>query len=290
VDLALRVALGVVMAWAAGAKMVGARAFSASLAAHGVPRGLRPAAAAGVIGAEAVLGALLLAGVLVPWAAVAAALLGLLFAGVLVRARLRGARRSACACFGGHRERGTLALAGRALALAALAGVTAAAAAGHGAPSGDVLVPAAIALLALAVVVLGVLVLALYRQVGVLTQRLGPRAALELAEEGPPLGAPPPPLAGLRRAGPELVAFMSAGCRLCGEVQPGLRALAREGLAVRTVDEAADRDVFARWTVPGTPFVVYVVDGVVAAKGLVNSLEQIDGLIAVGGDRRRAAA
>jgi hypothetical protein len=36
--------------------------------------------------------------------------------------------------------------------------------------------------------------------------------------------------------------------------------------------------------------VVYVVDGIVAAKGLVDSLEQLDGLLAVATARRRDAA
>jgi hypothetical protein len=43
--------------------------------------------------------------------------------------------------------------------------------------------------------------------------------------------------------------------------------------------------VFERWSVPGTPFVVHVVDGFVAAKGTVNSLEQLDGLVALGAAR-----
>jgi hypothetical protein len=34
--------------------------------------------------------------------------------------------------------------------------------------------------------------------------------------------------------------------------------------------------------VPGTPFLVHVVDGFAAAKGTVNSLEQLDGLVALG--------
>ena len=40
---------------------------------------------------------------------------------------------------------------------------------------------------------------------------------------------------------------------------------------------------------PGTPFLVHVVDGFVAAKGTVNSLEQLDGLVALGGARMEHA-
>ena len=137
---------------------------------------------------------------------------------------------------------------------------------------------------------LALLVLALYRQVGVLTLRLGPRVPLELAEEGPPLGAPAPALDHLGRHGPELVVFSSPGCRLCRQLASGVAALAREGLPVRVVQEDEEADVFERWNVPGTPFVVHVVDGQVAAKGTVNTLEEIDELLAVGRNRVHAAA
>lgn len=70
----------------------------------------------------------------------------------------------------------------------------------------------------------------------------------------------------------------------------GIAALEREGLPVHAVNEDADAAVFADFGVPGTPFVVYVADGLVAAKGLVNTLEQIEELIAMGEGRMRAAA
>ena len=69
-----------------------------------------------------------------------------------------------------------------------------------------------------------------------------------------------------------------------------MRALAREGIAVRIAYEQEEHAAFARWNVPGAPFVVHVADGVVAAKGLVNTLEQLDGLIATGRSRRAHAA
>ena len=49
-------------------------------------------------------------------------------------------------------------------------------------------------------------------------------------------------------------------------------------------------EVFGDYRVPGTPFVVYIVDGVVAARGLVNTLEQVEELIAVGEERVGAPA
>ena len=59
---------------------------------------------------------------------------------------------------------------------------------------------------------------------------------------------------------------------------------------MHTLIEDEDPDAFAAYRIPGTPFVVYAVDGVVAGKGLVNTLEQIEELIAAGEERVAAAA
>jgi hypothetical protein len=141
-----------------------------------------------------------------------------------------------------------------------------------------------------AVAALAVLVLALYRQVGVLALRIAPRHALELAEEGPELGADAPQLDRLTREGEELVAFLGAGCRVCHELEPSLRALAREGLPVHLVYDVEDSAALERWEVPGTPFVVAVIDGRVAAKGTVNTLEEIEGVVALARARMVHAA
>ena len=45
-----------------------------------------------------------------------------------------------------------------------------------------------------------------------------------------------------------------------------------------------------RWDVPGTPFVVALVDGIAVAKGTVNTLEEIEGLLALGRARLAHAA
>lgn len=209
---------------------------------------------------------------------------GFVVAILRMRARAGGASRVRCGCFGDAREHSVALLLLRAGAVA-VGGLLVASGAADRDPSGGALLVAAVAVLAVAVAVLAVLVLALYRQVGVLERRLGPRAALEIPHEGPPLGEPAPDLPGLARAGAELVAFGSAGCRLCRELEPGLRALARDGLRVIGVREDADPDAFARYGVPGTPFLVHCVDGVVTAKGLVNTLEQAEELVAVGAAR-----
>ena len=149
---------------------------------------------------------------------------------------------------------------------------------------------ASLAFVAFAVVGLGLLVLALYRQVGVLSARLTPHSALELAEEGPEIGRPAPELEDLSRTGSALVAFFSPTCPLCRDLAPAVGALRSDGIQVHVVDEAADQESFERWNVPGSPFAVHVLDGAVMAKGLVNTLEQLDGLVSLGYARRRAAA
>jgi hypothetical protein len=285
-DIAARLAVAALLAVAAAAK---ARTFDATaeaLAAHGVAPRLRRPTTLALATAEAVLAGILVSGLAPRATSLAALALAAVFVAVLARARLAGARRLPCGCFGA-RERPAWFLLARAGALAGLA-ATAAFAPG-GLPSRPALVLAALVLLLLAVAVLGALVFALYRQVGVLTLRLGPGVALELAEEGPPLGEPAPSLARLAGSGSEVVAFFSAGCRLCRELAPGVRALAREGLPVHVLYEEEDPAAFEAWRVPGTPFVVHVVDGVVRAKGTANTLEQLDGLLAAGRARTSLA-
>jgi len=290
VDLTLRIILAAVLLSAATAKLRDPRALVAAVADHGVPAALRRPAAAALVTVEAALAVLVLVPATARAAGVGAAALGLVFAASLARLRLAGRRRVGCGCFGGAADRPVGLLVARALGLAALGALVASGVADRAWPSSGVLVGAALAVLALAVAVLVVLVLALYRQVGVLEARLGPRAALELAEEGPPLGSLAPTAAGLTGRGSELVAFRSPGCRMCAELAPALRALEREGFVVHSVSEDAEPETFRSYRVPGTPFVAYVVDGFVVAKGLVNTLEQIEELIASGEERVGAAA
>lgn len=287
---AAQLVAGAVLLWAAASKVRLRHDLPDFLGAYGVPRRLRAVAAYGLIAAEALVGIALLVQLAPEQASLAALGLGALFVAAPLSALARGVKRIRCGCFGAA-ERPTVLVLARGAGFAALAAL---AVWGDeleaSAPGQDALVLVALAVLAVAVLVLGALVLALYRQVGVLTLRLGPRAALEVPEEGPDVGRPAPPLAGLERRGPELVAFLSEDCRLCRELAPSVRALAREGLAVRIVDEAEEPKVYERWNVPGSPFVVHLVDGVVGAKGLVNTLEQLDGLIAAGTARRAHAA
>jgi methylamine dehydrogenase accessory protein MauD len=160
------------------------------------------------------------------------------------------------------------------------------------------------------VVVLSVLVVALARQVGTLHLRLGPRGALEIDDEGPPLGESPPVAdvraiddRMLRIGGPgpaNVLLFVSPGCHLCEAVLPSLGVAAKSKGMNATVLVDADRletigmfgdrklnadiapagDLTSTYAVPGTPFVVVLDDlGIVRAKGTVNNLEQLEGLI-----------
>lgn len=283
-----QIAVGVVLLWAALAKLRRRQDLPDWLAAYGVPERAAPLLAAALVGAEAVVGALLLARV--PAAPYAALALGALFVVALGQLRLRGIKRIRCGCFGGS-VRGTTFLLLRAAAFAALAAL--AAFGGDidaGAHSRDALLFGLVGVLAAAVVALALLVFALYRQVGVLTLRIGPRVALELAEEGPPVGEDAPPLERLQGRGSELVVFFSPHCRLCRHLAPGVAGLARGGVPVRIVDESEEEDAFERWNIPGTPFAVHVVEGRVAAKGTVNTLEEIEGLLVTGARRIGAAA
>jgi hypothetical protein len=126
----------------------------------------------------------------------------------------------------------------------------------------------------------------------VLHLRLGPRGALEEEGEGPELGtAIGHPAVPVGRAA--LVAFTSAGCPVCHQIVPGLRVLQRDpALAVvhAAYEEEDGPELHAAFDVPGTPYAVYLdAAGVVRAKGTVNTLEQLESLVAAGGSRAREA-
>lgn len=162
----------------------------------------------------------------------------------------------------------------------------------------------------LLVVVLAVVVVALARQIGTLHLRLGPRGALEMEDEGPALGEVPEPFEleaidgrKVSLGGPgeaQLLMFVSPGCMVCEQVLPSIGVVARTGsmtpYVLTDVDDFETQRAFASrrapaavvpapevaqaYGVPGTPYVV-VLDhaGAVAAKGTVNNLEQMEGLV-----------
>jgi uncharacterized membrane protein YphA (DoxX/SURF4 family) len=284
-----RIVVGLLLLWAAAAKLRLREDLPDWLTAYGLPaRYARPAGWA-VMAVEAVVGLLLLIGVAMPATAYAAVALGVGFLAALGLARLRGVERLRCGCFGASEGRTTHLLL-RAGGFTVLALVAAFGGSLEISPSSDTVVAVMFVLLSGAVVLLSLLVFALYRQVGVLTLRIGPRVPFELAEEGPQLGQAAPALDSLRGRGSEVVFFFSSTCSLCRQLGAGVAALARRGLKVRVVEEELEEDAFARWNVPGTPFVVHLVDGIVAAKGTVNTLEELETLLDTGRARINAAA
>lgn len=145
-------------------------------------------------------------------------------------------------------------------------------------------------------VVLCFVVVALARQVGTLHLRLGPRGALEIDTEGPTLGEALPAVPAraadggtVTVGGPgtrRLVLFSSPTCIVCREVTPALPAAARAFDLVPQVVQ--DPDVERTFDVPGTPFLLVLDElGIVRAKGTVNNLEQVEGLVDTAGRRMR---
>lgn len=137
-------------------------------------------------------------------------------------------------------------------------------------------------------VVLTLVVVALARQVGTLHLRLGPRGALEIDTEGPAIGEAPPPVpatdadgARVLVGGPgpsRLVLFSSPTCPICEEVAPGIGVAASLGGMTPMV--LHDPQLERVYDVPGTPFLLVMDEfGVVRAKGTVNNLEQVEGLV-----------
>ena len=135
-----------------------------------------------------------------------------------------------------------------------------------------------------AVVVLGLAVVALLRQVGVLHARLRP-LGVHFAGEGPERLAPAPADEVFDYGAAELnvVAFTSPTCTVCAGLRPGLAALGAQyaDVAVHLVDHSpATAPTFAAFNVTSTPYVVGVGrDGVVRARGVANTLEQVEVMV-----------
>ncbi len=168
---------------------------------------------------------------------------------------------------------------------------------------------------------LAVVVVALARQIGTLHLRLGPRGALEIDAEGPPLGESLPPMQTWDTSGgrvvlggageAQLLLFVSPGCRMCEEVLPSLPVIASSHrLAPYVVSDLSPdetraaygtRDLGAplvpssaaarSYRVPGTPYALVVDDGgIVRAKGTINNLEQMEGLLDTASRRMQGRA
>jgi methylamine dehydrogenase accessory protein MauD len=164
----------------------------------------------------------------------------------------------------------------------------------------------------IAVVALAAVVFALLRQVGVLHERVAPAGAL-VVRDAPRVGEPGPRVevedwrgrahaVGATCDGDTLLFFLSPTCPVCENLLPVLHSVARaEGPGLRLVlasdgprveheafvrDHALDGEIYVRSTELGLAYQIgqlpYAVlldaDGVVRARGLVNTREHLESL------------
>jgi methylamine utilization protein MauE len=285
----VRVALAAVLGAAAGSKLRSPRAAAGGLATFGVPRRLRMPAVFAIATIEGALAIGVAAGSAA--AAYAAGALIACFSLVVAAALARGAGGAPCGCFGARSRVGPGAVA-RNVALAAA--LFAAPSLPTGAPSRDGWLLLGLVASFACIAVLAVAVLALARDLGMLRLRLGPESALEIGDEGPPLGQRVPlPECFSRTTGAELglAIFSSEGCRLCRTLKPVIAAFRRDPLvAVEVFDEVRDADVWSALRIPGSPFAVaFDRDGAVHAKGTFNTYGQLESILAAA-ERRLAEA
>jgi hypothetical protein len=224
-------------------------------------------------------------------AALAAAAFLLAGAAVLGRALRAGRAGAPCGCFGARSRVSRFAVARAVLLAAAFAALPLIP---RTDPSAETWLAAGLALALVGVAALGVAVLALAREVGMLRLAVGPQGALEIAEEGPAIGADsglaehldPRPGATLA-----LVVFTSEGCGMCRRLAPGIQAFARHPhVSLLELDEVADAEHWRRLNVPGSPYAVALDSaGRVRAKGTFNSIAQLESVLAAA-ERRLAEA
>jgi hypothetical protein len=292
VSVVVCLVLGLVLVVAAGLKLVGGASARAAFSTYGIrdPRGAW-AVWAGLIGVELVLGVGVGAGSTV--AATAAALLMAAATAVQVVAIASGRGGAPCACFGAKGRVGS-ASAGRAAALAAALAL--APLLPREEPTNDGWLAIGLAFALIAVAGLAVVVLALAREVGMLRLSVAPRGALEVAHEGPEIGAhsalAPKFDAELqdRRGRIGLAVFSSEGCGLCKALAPAIEAFGHHpSVVLRMFDEHQDADAWAAADIPGSPFAVALdADGTVLAKGTFNTGAQLESVLAAA-ERRRGA-
>lgn len=278
--LLVRIVLAAILVAAAAAKARRLRSSASALATYGVAEPLRVPATLLLITTEAALAVGVAAGI--DGAAYVAGGLLAAFAVLLAVEILRGRSGQPCGCFG----------AGSRVGLAAILRNVGLAAAFVAAPSIPTAAPGRLGWVVIGlafsfacIVVLAVAVLALAREVGVLRLRLRTESALDIAEEGPPLGSRVSIPAGPGHSaagGLTLAIFASDGCRLCRALEPVVAAFRRDPLvAVAEFDEIRDADVWRALDIPGSPYAVALDgDGHVRAKGTFNSYGQLEGILA----------
>jgi uncharacterized membrane protein YphA (DoxX/SURF4 family) len=275
-----RIALALALLTSAALKLRSPGPTRAALATFAVPTRARTAVWAALIAVEAGLGVAVALGSAT--AAYTAAGLCVAFAAVLSAALFRGRGGAPCGCFGA-RSRVSWGAVGR---NAFLAGAFAAVPSLPDArPSKEGWLALGLALAFALILLLGAAVLALAREVGLLRLRLGGDSALEIPDEGPPIGERIGLIERFRpdgRARFALAVFSSDGCRLCRSLEPVIAAFRHDPLvAVEVFDEARDADVWRELEIPGSPFAIALGrDGAVRAKGTFNSYAQLESILA----------
>jgi hypothetical protein len=274
--LIVRTLLAAVLLLAVALKCRAPRRSADALATYGVPARVRLPGLAAVVGVEVAAAIALLADAM--WAPYLGAVLLTVFTVVSAAALLHGKAGAPCACFGASSRLGLGAVWRNAALAVAFASV----------PLLPTRTPSAVGWLAIALVVafacivaLAIAVLALTREVGLLHLRLAPDAALDIAEEGPPVGS----RVDVPRSADTpltLAIFSSEGCRLCQTLAPVIESLGVGSLLdVAVFDEVRDADVWERLGIPGSPYAVALDrNGGVHAKGTFNSYGQLEGIVA----------
>jgi len=135
-----------------------------------------------------------------------------------------------------------------------------------------------------AVGVLGFAVVALLRQIGVLHTRIAPMG-VHFAGEGPDLDTAAPPAEGIDYAASPytVLAFTSPTCEICAALKPALVRLGRsyDEIDIRFIDHDAAPRTFAEFRVRSTPYLVAIdSDGVVRSRGVANTLDQAEEMLA----------
>ena len=288
-SVAVCLALGLVLLASAVLKVVDRQGTQSALATYGIRRAA-PVVWALIVAVELLLAVAVGAGV--DAAAYAAAALMALFAGAQGVALARGRGGAPCACFG---ARGHVSGASIARAAVLAAAFAAAPALPRSEPTTEEWLALGLAVALLGLVALAVVVLALAREVGILRLSLDPRGALEVAHEGPEVGARSPladPFADELTPGRiGLAVFSSEGCQMCRALAPAVAAFGRDPRVVlRDFDEVRHADAWAVADVPGSPFAVALdADGTVLAKGTFNTGAQLESVLAAA-ERRRGVA
>jgi hypothetical protein len=278
--------LGLVLLASAVLKLADRQGTQAALATYGIRSGASLVWAA-VVCAEIVLGVGVAAGV--DAAAYAAAGLMVVFAVAQGAALATGRGGAQCACFGARGQVSDASITRAVLLAAALAVLPSLA---RSEPTTEQWLALGLAVALVGLVALAIAVLALAREVGMLRLSLDPRGALEVAHEGPEVGARS---ALADRFGDELTpgrlglaVFSSEGCQMCRALAPAVAAFGRDARVVlREFDEVRDADAWAAADVPGSPFAVALdADGTVLAKGTFNTGAQLESVLAAA-ERRR---